>query len=305
MVLIDIGLEKPLYVNETYLHNITIMRSMVYHDRDMVLLIAGRTGTGKSVLAMQTCKLLDPTFDISRIVYKGQDLINLANSLPKYSAIMLDESRESLSTEKAFDERSKKMLDYLNEVRHRNLYIVMLMPDYWEYRTHLATQRSHAFVHVYELENPDFVPTDKRSDPMMRGYADFYDFEQKRTLYYMNKKSRSYRGVKPSFRLDFSNTYVIEEAAYRRLKDVTTNKYSDDDKPEEPFDPHVLKTRKPNYVLVAHVVRKLSERFPDMKFTEIADIAGCGIGQVRTFYDNFVPVGKKAYKMIAQLKEEV
>ena len=303
MVLINLGLEKPVYFNETYWHNVTVMRSMVYHDRDLVLLFCGRSGVGKSVLALQTCKALDSTFDISRIVYKGQDLINLANTLPKYSAIMLDESRESLGTERAYEEKSKKMLDYLNEVRHRNLYLIMLLPDFWDFRTHLATQRSHALIHVYEIENPDFNPEDKRSDPLMRGYADFYDFQQKRTLYYYNKKSRSYKGVKPSFRLDFTNQYIVPEDQYRALKELTTKKYTEEPE-EEIFDPHVLKTRKPNYVLVAHVVRKLSEKFPDMKYSEMAEIAGCFQGQIRNFYDSFVPAGEKSYRMVQQLKEQ-
>lgn len=284
-----------------------MMKSMVYHDRDLILLIAGRTGTGKSVVAMQTCKLLDPTFDISRIVYKGQDFINLANSLPKYSAIMLDESRESLATEKAFDERSKKMLDYLNEVRHRNLYIVMLMPDFWEFRTHLATQRSHAFVHVYELENPNWNPDDKRSDPMMRGYAEFYDFELKRTLYYYNKKSRSYKGIKPSFHFDFSNTYVVDEKAYRALKDHTTGKYSEG-QPEasgEVVEYNVFKTRIKNYVLLHHVLRKITQKFPDMLYKEVAEIADVHPGSIPRILSAFEVGGKRHYKRIEKFDEEL
>lgn len=220
--------EKQVYYNEDFYHVLVQCKAMVYHDRDFKGVYAGRSRVGKSVLAMQHAKFFDPSFDDSRIVYNPRDFVELANKLSPGSAIMLDETRHAGGGDWAQGKESKIFLDYLNEVGQKNLYILLLLPDFWDLRTALATNLTHYMVHVYEEENQDFNPENTKSDPLTRGHFDFYNFEDKRYLFYHNHKYHSYKGVKPSMKnLDFSNTFVVNEANYRAKKFAGLEKYAD------------------------------------------------------------------------------
>jgi len=188
-------------------------------DRDTVLLIGGYTGSGKSVDGMQLCKLFNPKFSIDNIVYDHRKLIEVGFSLPNGSSILYDEAGESAASFQGANKRVSRLQNFLRVIRQKNHYIVLIMPDLWEFKVAIATQRSDAYILVFETENKNYKRHVTASQPTERGHFAFYNRRKLRELYVLGKKFHNYPAkVQPDFYGDFSNKYVVDEEAYRKKK---------------------------------------------------------------------------------------
>lgn len=188
----------------------------VKDDNDLLIIIAGRPGVGKSVLAMQICKLLDPDFNITQVVFRSEDLIKKSLELGPYKAIMWDEAREGISSDAALSKKNKMLMDFMAEVRQRNQFHVWCMPDFWEFQMPIATRRSDFFIAVYKEPNPEYDRESNRSNPFQRGHYEFYGFTEKRRLYIDGKKYHNYAFKGTHGR--YSGAYVVDQELYRKMK---------------------------------------------------------------------------------------
>lgn len=203
---------------EEFLRNIVIdIKKNLRDDNDAVILITGRTGSGKSVLALQIAALVDPNFKLNQVVFRHDQLIETALKLPKYSAIVWDEAREGSASEKALTTINKKVKDFMAEVRQLNLLHIFVMPNFWEFDKAMACYRSDILINVYTKTNPNYKRESSHSLPFQRGHYDVYNFEEKKRLYMLGKKNYEnfmFRGSHGTF----SNTYTIDEEEYKKRK---------------------------------------------------------------------------------------
>jgi len=201
---------------EKYLHDNLRSLAEVIH-RDLTFLGIGfsstlEVGTGKSVLFTQIGEAwtdmvnkihgTDLTFTQKNIVFRPKDLITRAFEVPRYSCIVVDEWEDA----HYWSELAMTLRKFFRKCRQLNLFILIIIPNYFQLPINYALGRSVFAIDV------------KFKGQFERGYFSFYDFESKRDLYIRGKKTHNYHVSKPSFSGEFEDGYGIPEQEYRGAK---------------------------------------------------------------------------------------
>lgn len=201
--------EHP-YIDKAIQPQLDKIKSRVLNrDMDYVGVFDGDEGCGKSVLAMQVCKYLDPTFNINRIVFTSDAFINLIKdpTLKKGSAILLDEAYNAANSRATMTEVNRSMIAVATEMRQKNLFVFVVLPSFFDLDRTLAVHRTRSLFHVYFGED------------YQRGQYVVFPKDEKRELYLAGKKKYSYAYPHSPFPpLRFFDEYVIDEAQYRQRK---------------------------------------------------------------------------------------
>jgi len=258
------GQRGPGFYMDGFLkENLDICCRSIVKDMDFVFLVtgSGMVRVGKSVFTTQMGKYitetvnkihgLNNTFDENNIVFKSEELIKTALKLKPYSVLVLDEGDDL--TEHYMSKLTRTLRRFFRKCGQLNLFIFLLIPDFFELPTSIALTRSVALIDVNfygEFE---------------RGLFRFYDFDKKRQLYIQGKKFRNYKCVKANFPGRFPHYYGIDEKKYREKK---RKDLEDDDKellPEE-------KTLHKLMCVFANIDRLRAEKKLDINRIELANL---------------------------------
>jgi ABC-type dipeptide/oligopeptide/nickel transport system ATPase component len=177
-------------------------------DRDWVCVIDGEEGVGKSVLAQQIAKYLDPDFNIENIVFNSDDFLKKIKDpkTKKGSCIVLDEAMNAANSRGSLTEVNRSMQGVASEMRQKNLFILMLIPSFFDLDKYFALWRCRALIHLY------FTPDDDR-------HFVVFPKDQKKLLYLNGKRTYSYVKPKSPFPpFTFPNNYCVNEIEYREKK---------------------------------------------------------------------------------------
>lgn len=205
------------YYMDGYLHdNLTTAKSVMEKDWDMVFLVDGMEGAGKSVFAQQIGYFIDPTLCLDRIVFTPEDFRKAILSAEKKQCVIYDEAYAGLSSRGTMSKINRLIIKMLTEIRRRNLFIIIVLPSIFILDKYVAIWRSRALVHVYT------------GAAFERGYFSFYNLDTKKELYMNGIKLYSYAYPRPNFHGRFYNHYLVDAEAYKNKKDVDTQKMMDD-----------------------------------------------------------------------------
>ena len=69
-----------------------VIKSLQKKDKDCVLAIDGKEGSGKSTLALQLGKYVDPTLDLSRVVFDAESFRQAIFKAKKGQCVIFDEA---------------------------------------------------------------------------------------------------------------------------------------------------------------------------------------------------------------------
>jgi len=100
---------------------------------DWLHVCEGPEGSGKTCLALQICKHVDPSFDASRVGFNFQQINEVIDSLgadTKGKAILLDEGAESLFSRDAMKKDNRDFLKLFMRFRKLNLFVVLCIPSF-------------------------------------------------------------------------------------------------------------------------------------------------------------------------------
>jgi len=126
-------------------------------DKDAVFLVTGGEGNGKSSLSILMANYLDPDFDAGeQIVMDHEDLIRTADELSSYQSIVFDEGIESLLSRNHGKSRNKMMIEWFREVRAKNLFIFVNMPE----------------AHFYNEDRMQDIVVERRGNRVRAEYSD-------------------------------------------------------------------------------------------------------------------------------------
>lgn len=185
-----------------------VKKRVLKKDRDWVAVIDGEEGVGKSVLAQQVAKYLDPDFNIDKIVFNSDDFLKIIKDpkTKKGSCIVLDEAFSAANNRSSLSEVNRAMIGVTTEMRQRNLFVLMVLPSFFDLDRHLALWRCRALIHVFfdHQDNRHYV---------------IFPKDHKKDLYLAGKKKYSYswpRSPYPVF--NFPNFYAVDEEDYRKKK---------------------------------------------------------------------------------------
>lgn len=211
------GHESNGFYMDGYLkENLDKLKQIMSKNWDGVIMIDGIEGTAKSTLAGSIGYYLDPNYSINNIVFTPEQFFELVDSAQPGSVVHWDEFVfGGLSTE-AFNATQNALIKKLTTIRKKNLYILLLMPQFYSMRAYFAVDRSRFLLHC------------KTPDGESRGFFEFYSFKQKQSLYYYCKKHHRYLPTLKNFDGRFTDTFGsffnVEE--YEKKKDAAIESLS-------------------------------------------------------------------------------
>lgn len=109
---------------------IRYVKNRIKNNKNFLATITGPTGSGKSLTGITFCKMLDPTFDASRIIFSLKELMDLINSgtlKPGY-AILWDEAGIDISNKNWLSATNKAIGYLMQTFRHQRLILIMTAP---------------------------------------------------------------------------------------------------------------------------------------------------------------------------------
>lgn len=211
--------------------NLELLRNAVLNqDFDAAIIIDGKEGAGKSVLAMQIAHFLDVdrSVDIKRQICWTPDQFKYAvTHNAKGKAIVWDEARRGANRRRSTTDGNIEITDMLAECRQRNLFLVIVMPSFYDMDLNIAMHRTRVLIHVmFDWNSGD------PNKPLRRGRFRFYNDTAKGDLYTDKILRTRYKyPPKPglSFDGEFPHHYVVDEEKYRHAKRLSLRDFSKDD----------------------------------------------------------------------------
>jgi hypothetical protein len=195
------------YYMDGYLkQNLDIARKVIKKDWDMVFLVDGTEGGGKSTIGQQGAYYCDETFNIEDIAFTAKQFESKVLGASQYKSIVYDEAYQGLSARDTMSNINKALIKMLAEIRQKNLFIFIIMPTFFDLDRYAAIWRSRALIHIYTGDNFE------------RGYFGFYNSDKKKMLYIQGKKFYDYRQPSPNFIGRFTSFYTVDEKEYRKRK---------------------------------------------------------------------------------------
>lgn len=185
-----------------------ISRDVKKKDKDWVCVFDGEEGSGKSVLAMQVAKYLDPNFNIDNVVFNADQFIERLKTAPPHSCILLDEAYNSANSRSVLTQVNRAMVSVATEMRQRNLFVIFVLPTFFDLDKYFAIWRCRTLFHVYfDKETGD------------RGQYIIFPKTAKKILFLTGKKFYNYSKPRSPYpACKFRKYYVINEEEYRLKK---------------------------------------------------------------------------------------
>lgn len=209
MVKVQVNEEHCIYYDGYLKSNLeNVKKDVRKRNFDSFICITGREGYGKSTFAFQVAMFLDPTFDLDRVCFTPDQFVEAVQSAKKFEAIVLDESVGWLSSRGSMSKFNKQLIKIFSEMRSKNLFVILVIPSFFELDKYPAIHRSTGLIHVSK-----------------RGYFGCYDYPTKRKLYYVGKKTYTY-SVKPNFIGRFTAYFPLDEEAYEEKKQKAINEWT-------------------------------------------------------------------------------
>lgn len=219
--------------------NLEIMKAKIKDKHQNILMISGRTGTGKSELAIQIGAYLDPNFTIDNIFWNTDEMIRVAASKddikPPGTCFMFDEAREGTQSLNAMSETNRKMGLFLDTIRSRGYHILLLQPSPFLFQKSIFIYAADLLIHVEKKGNTDFLEELRQgkigdeivSKPFERGYGRIYDNDQKHKLYIQGKKMENLNAASSTFFTFEKSHKLIDWEEYERRKSLEVAKMNE------------------------------------------------------------------------------
>ena len=191
-----------------------VKKRVLTKDRDWVAVVDGEEGVGKSVLAQQIARFLDPEFNIDKVVFTADEFLKIIKdpNTKKGSCIVLDEAFSAANSRSSLTEVNRSMIGVATEMRQKNLFILMVLPSFFDLDKYFALWRCRALFHVY------FTPDEAR-------HYVIFPKEKKKYLYLNGKKTYNYSNPRSPFPpFTFPNRYMVNEEDYRFKKSKAFSK---------------------------------------------------------------------------------
>jgi hypothetical protein len=212
------GQPKSIYIDGYLKANLERFKEMVHNDdMDCIILIDGQEGCGKSNLGQQIAKFFDSTFSTEDICFTGTQFNKRVISKDKFGCVLYDEALSGLNKMKSISSMSVGIVDMLAEIRQKNLFIIIILPTFFDLSKNVACWRSKCLLHVYF-----------HGEKMQRGFFAAYNLNKKLMLFNAGKKFYNYNCIQPNFRGRFTKGYTVNELEYRKLKLINLRSYAND-----------------------------------------------------------------------------
>ena len=168
------------------------------------------TITHNSVLLMQFCKYVDPTFNIDRVCFSPEEFKTAIDKAKKGQAILYDEAFTGLSSRSSLSKTNIDLVSKMMQMRQKNLFICVALPSIFMMDKYAAMFRTRALISVYETRGMHMYTVFNRSFKKRLILEGKRNMSYNQTVKLMPQKCRG---------LKFYGKYVIDEQTYRDKKE--------------------------------------------------------------------------------------
>lgn len=125
-------------------------------DLDWLHIITGYEGCGKTTLAFDMCSYLDPDFNISKIVFSSQELIEAVRKSKPGEAVLVDEGALVFFSRDSMTKAAKQAVKLLTGMRTYNLFLCICVPDFFILDKYIRNHRVRSVSNVTERGMANF-----------------------------------------------------------------------------------------------------------------------------------------------------
>jgi len=132
---------------------IKYINQRIRQNKNFLAIISGQTGSGKSWSALSIGEMLDDSFDITRVIFKGKELMELVNNanLKKGSVLVWDEAGIDLSN-RNWQTLANKMLNYLLQTFRHKGFILLFTAPYSDFLDKATRKLFHAELKTVSID---------------------------------------------------------------------------------------------------------------------------------------------------------
>lgn len=198
--------EAHYYLDDTTYHTLIKKRKLIRKkDNDYLMLVCGDTGTGKSTLAFQLAKAVDPSFNLSRVAFTPQNFAKVISHATPGQAVLFDEAFSGLSSMGAGKRDGMYLKNIIMECRQRRLFIIIVLPSLWALDKYVLLERAKTCFVTY-------IKKDRR------GQCAVFDRNGIKWLELRGRKARDYHVTSPRYRFRFSGSFSLDKYQCPRIK---------------------------------------------------------------------------------------
>lgn len=156
-----------------------VIPNLTKNDEDRLILLDGNEGAGKSWLAFQIGKYIDPTLDLSRVCFNATEFREAILKAKKGQVVIYDEAFTGLSSRSSLSGVNRVLVSLMMQMRQQNLCVIVVLPTFFLLDKYASIFRSTALIHVYKTGGN-------------RGYFRVYNRKLKKLLYLFGSKTYNY-----------------------------------------------------------------------------------------------------------------
>jgi len=268
-----------------------IIPSLAKKDKDCVIAIDGAEGAGKSTLALQIGKFVDPTLDLSRVVFDAESFRQAIFKAKKGQCVIFDEAFTGLSSRAALSGINRALVSLMMQMRQKNLFVIMVLPTFFLLDKYVALFRTRALIHVYEAGG-------------RRGYFRLYNRKLKKYLYLAGKTTYSYTGAKwkinTKFRGRFYGVFALGDEKMEDKYRIKKGKALEDTE-KNPMSAGQVKYREQRDIIL-YLLRKNTQ----LTYEQLSNLLGdyefeMSTAQVGLICSKFGDIEKEKIKIIEKV----
>jgi len=171
------------------LHKLRLIKKLQKKSYDVVFMVDGLEGSGKSTLGNAIAYFLsDGNMTEFNIAEGSQDAIKKLEKLDEEAPLVIDEGSLVFSSKDVMKREQRQLVKILNVIRQKRMILVIIAPSFFDINRYVSVDRARFLLHVY----PD--------KDYNRGRFSYFGTKKKRILYAEGKKNyNSYKRPKANF----------------------------------------------------------------------------------------------------------
>jgi len=132
-----LGWDKPAYAQSAVPEvnislrwdPVSLARKRLARNQNLLCVITGQTGTGKSLSALEFARLIDPTFTADQVVFTVEEFLNLMETLGPGKVIIFDEAGVDLDARRSSSKKNVFFSNILKTFRYLQIPTIFTLPN--------------------------------------------------------------------------------------------------------------------------------------------------------------------------------
>jgi len=257
--------EKTLSLPDKLIDKLEFGISQQAKNNDVVGIISGAEGSGKSSLAGNIMRYVSKDSWNPKKHMIGSDYeqgLEVIKNIKKGGFITFDEGNVFFLSTEMMKRESRELHKIFSIFRQKCLFVLIILPSFLRLNSYFALDRSGFLIRTY-IKNGE------------RGQFAYYGRRKKDKLYRVGKKSHNENAVTPNFRARFNRCYLLETEDYKNFKLETLNKSFEVAKPKKLMPPKEIEKK-----LIENMIRNNIDK-PTKYLSEVLPIGIRRIEQIR------------------------